>query len=496
MTGFRGFQLLVAAACGALAAACGQSAEPAADAEAGVVEKSGQPRVVVAVIDSGINPYHSFFNEDRPGLESRHYPRGAPPSSVTPEVLAEFGIDRDHVITLTRTGDAEADYAADAEQWAQVKAGEPYWFRGTNIIAVGRDASGRLILPDDDSEAEVHGNTTVASALAANPEAVIFFVEHDASADSNDIGSKDAHDVAFLHPAVDIVSTSYGLAASAPEPLAFFDSFESVVYRGKLHFASVGNTPAAAMGRGGAGPWWSIAISGSNDDRDEADKVSVVGQASGMQSYEGQTAETAHVTHDFVADAFQALPFCSLCETGTRSPFGTSLSTATAAGVASRIVLEARRRLGHAGGIGPPDGKPAMARGASVELTNWQIRRAMEEAAWVPSVSGWTPEGVFHGFTGPVNDAAPWVQVGWGELTTRPEKQVVERALARLGLGGEPPQKADGFCDYQTKVIEARHAYWDTVSPWAEANLPGNPVFTGEGADALDSDPFIYCGAE
>lgn len=496
MTGFRGFQLLVAAACGALGVGCGQSVEPAADAEAGVVAKSGRPRVVVAIIDSGINPYHSFFNEGRPGLESRHYPPGSPPSAVTPDVLAEFGIDHDHIIALTRTGDPEADFAADAAQWAQVRAGEPYWFRGTNIIAVGRDATGRLILPDDDSEAEVHGNTTTASALAANPDAVIFFVEHDAGATSNDIGSKAAHDLAFLHPAVDIVSTSYGLAASAPEPLAFFDSFESVVYRGKLHFASAGNTPAATLGRGGSGPWWSIAVSGSNDDGDESETVSAVGQASGLQAYDGQTAQTAHLAHDFVADAFQNVPFCALCQSGTRFPFGTSLSTATAAGVASRIVLEARRRLGHGGGIGAPDERPAMVRGPAIELTNWQIRRAMEEAAWVPSVSGWTPEGAFHGFTIPVNAAAPWLQVAWGELTTRSEKQVVARALAYLGLGGELPHKDAGFCEYQSRVIEARHAYWDTVSPGAEALLPENDIFYGDGAKALDEDPFVYCAAE
>src|ERR1044072_1196945 len=59
---------------------------------------SGPPRVVVADIDSGINVYHSFFNAGGEGYKT------AAPSSVTPEVLAAFGIDAAHQIELTRTG--------------------------------------------------------------------------------------------------------------------------------------------------------------------------------------------------------------------------------------------------------------------------------------------------------------------------------------------------------------------------------------------------------
>jgi hypothetical protein len=58
------------------------------------------PRVVVADVDSGVNPYHEAF-----------YAHG--PSEVTPDVLAEFGIGADGVVELTRTGDFAADFAAD-----------------------------------------------------------------------------------------------------------------------------------------------------------------------------------------------------------------------------------------------------------------------------------------------------------------------------------------------------------------------------------------------
>src|SRR5687768_10438864 len=92
---------------------------------------AGPPRVVVADIDSGINVYHSFF------YAGGDLYKTAAPSSVTPEVLAAFGIDEGRQIQLTRTGDFAADYAADvARVWSKIKTGEPYWFKGTNVIAV------------------------------------------------------------------------------------------------------------------------------------------------------------------------------------------------------------------------------------------------------------------------------------------------------------------------------------------------------------------------
>jgi hypothetical protein len=61
--------------------------------------ESAEARVVVAVIDSGVNPYHAFYNVGSP-----IYPSEAPPASVTPAVLAEFGVTPECQFTLTRTG--------------------------------------------------------------------------------------------------------------------------------------------------------------------------------------------------------------------------------------------------------------------------------------------------------------------------------------------------------------------------------------------------------
>ena len=102
----------------------------------------GEPRVVVAVIDSGLNPYHEYFNAGGP-----LYKRSRP-SSVTPAVLEEFGIDRDHIIRTTRTGDFQSDFAKDKAQFDAIEAGEPYWFEGTNLIGISFQSKGQRLRPD------------------------------------------------------------------------------------------------------------------------------------------------------------------------------------------------------------------------------------------------------------------------------------------------------------------------------------------------------------
>src|SRR5688572_12245722 len=88
-------------------------------------------RVVVAPLDSGINPYHDRFQVAE--------------SSVTPDILAEFGIDAAHVLHISR------DYAADvaAGVYDAVREGENYWFEGTNIIVWSSGFGDRAFLPDD-----------------------------------------------------------------------------------------------------------------------------------------------------------------------------------------------------------------------------------------------------------------------------------------------------------------------------------------------------------
>lgn len=437
-----------------------------------------RPRVVVADIDSAINPYHDFY-----------YAR---PSVVTREVLEDLGVKPENVVQLTRTGAFAADVAADAGFWASVERGELYHFLGTNIIATSLANSEPYLKPV--TAKNPHGVGTSAAVINANPEAIVFFIE------ANDaLGSAESHAAAFQNPAVDIVTTSYGVSTAAgllplPEYRAFEHSYEGVVGRGMLHFSSGGNGPGVTALRAGAGPWWSIGVSGIQEGESE-----------------GDTLLSGNLP-DFVSDFTQPLPYCIDCESGESSVSGTSFSTPRSAGLASKILLEVRRQLHHKGGTRLINGTPVAATSTPegkgkakkcgtkidcVSVTNWQIRRSLEQAAWVPQATDYDPTQAPAGGVGlPITPEAQWLQTAWGDLTTDPAKGVFDAALAELSslsghqFGGTARVKAVGFCEYQTAVIEARKAWWNEVAP----TLPDNPELTGEtppGAPA--SDPFVYC---
>ena len=191
---------------------------------------------------------------------------------------------------------------------------------------------------------------------------------------------------------------------------------------------------------------------------------------------------------------------------------GTSFSTPRSAGVASKVLLDVRTAIQHKGGIRWVGTQPMMAtnvpkgKGAAAQcgtkrvctsVSNWQLRRALEQAAWIPQTAAYDPTQATSGGVGlPVAPVAPWLQTAWGDLTVGEGKGVVSAALAELStltkfaFGGTPRAKPIGFCEYQTTVIKFRKAWWDQIAP----TLPDNPELTGEtppGAPA--QDPFVSC---
>lgn len=431
-----------------------------------LVSDPARPRVVVAVLDSGINPYHDFYYAGGPAYPDGH------PSAVTQEVLDALGVKPENVVTLTRTGNLASDLAADAAFWSRVVRGETYHFRGTHIIATSFAGGSDVVLRPDVSKS-AHGVGTSSTVLTANPDAILLFVEQ-----ASELGSETSHRYAFLHPAVDVLTTSYGVSIPntgfpLPEYRAFEHTYESTVGMGKLHFSSGGNGPGLTPLRAGAGPWWSIGVSGIEE-----------------HSSEGDTLLSGNFP-DFVSDFTQTLAYCMDCEAGMTEVAGTSFSTPRAAGVASRVILEARAARGHAGGIVDAGGQPVMITGAGDAISNWEVRRALEEASWTPDSTAYDPvDGVFDLAGLPINPVAPWLQIGWGDLTADPAKGVVPAALGGLGVGGGARAKGAGFCEFQTLIIEERKLYWNELAP----ALPDNPVLGGEtppGAPA--EDPFVYC---
>jgi hypothetical protein len=429
--------------------ACGGSLPADSDAAAKSTPCNADPgggRVVVAVIDSAFNPYHEFFHAN-----SRIYP-GCAPSSVTPEVLAAFGIDASRTIDVTRTGNLARDIATDEAKWNPVRSNRFYWFKGTNVIGISFNTVPPL---KPEPAKNPHGVGTVSRVLEANPDAIIVFIEG--------VASNDGETLAMTHPMVDVITTSYGLPGSLPLPGHIESSFTGTYLHGKLHFGASDNSPALSPPDGTSGPWWSVGIAGFQEGTSE-----------------GREAVSGNVV-DFIADFTQGMPYCMDCERGERSVDGTSFATPTSAGVFSKILLEARRATGHSGGIVIADGQPpAMVAAGGKTITNWQFRRALEEAAWVPGVTDYSA-----GASYPIPPVAPWTVVGWGVISPDPERGVVQETLAHLGIGASPTRfKEPGFCEHQTATIDARKFYWDFVNVGSETFL-----------DPPQPDPFIYCPA-
>ena len=405
-----------------------------------------EPRVVVAVIDSGFNAFHEYFYEG-----GTLYGKKAP-SSVTPAVLKEFGIDKDHIIKVRRTGNFGEDFAKAKAEFEAIEKGEPYWFAGTNVIGVSFLGDKQRLRPD--GNASSHGIGTAAAVLTANPDAIVVAVE--------DI-SDESEEWAFTHPSVDVITTSYGPATSYPTLNHLSFSYTGVVENGKAHFGAAANDPTYSGLDETSGPWWSIGIAGFEE-----------GASGGRQVSSGQIP-------DFVGDFTQDLPYCRNCEEGMRSVGGTSFATPRSAGTFSKVLLETRRAAGHAGGIvTAAKGAPLLVDG-TMDLTVWDMRRALEEAAYYPTTSEYGTEGGPDPTSVPVNDAAPWVQTGWGLISPERQFKVIQEMLAHLGVAGKPTRtKPQEACDFMTRNMEARRAYWERLA----AN--------GEGYGSAE-DPYVYC---
>jgi hypothetical protein len=126
-----------------------------------------------------------------------------------------------------------------------------------------------------------------------------------------------------------------------------------------------------------------------------------------------------------------------------------------------------------------------MVQGANRAITNWDLRRALENGAYYPSVYNYTPttSGTYNITSVPVLDPAPWAQVGWGAITSDGEHQVIEQTLAHLGIRGQITRYKDyAACQFMTALMQTRHVYWDKVA------------FGSESWFQTTNDPYLYCG--
>ena len=363
---------------------------------------------IVAPVDTGINVYHDHFRTNE----------------TYPEWLLE-GLGVTMTCELTFDGTWEERYEADKEIcWDNINSTDIVYFPGTKIFGTTPDDNTDIPILDDPSDG--HGTAVTGAVLDANPDAIIFFVE----------GFSDAAVLAAANqPLVDIITTSFGPIGSIPVP-GIEDATEiAVVQEKKIHTGAADNSPSPAVQDSTAGPPWSIGISGYAEEGDDQ-KETMSG------SYP-----------DIAADWTQVLPNHDDID-GYHETSGTSFATPRTAGLLSEVIQYLRTESGDfSSGADPSLRGGNLVNGDNMNITQAQIRDALNLSAWYPSFNTWDP---LSGTT-PVSPVAPCTQIGWGVVNESNVEPIINH-LNGNSIQSDRPSDVT-FCMETNQEI--RENYWN-----------------------------------
>ena len=363
---------------------------------------------IVAPIDTGINVYHDHFRTNE----------------TYPDWLLE-GLGVTMTCELTFSGTWQERYDADKEScWDKINSTDIVYFPGTKIIGTTPDDNTDIPILDDPSDG--HGTAVTGAVLDANPDAIIFFVE----------GFSDAAVLAAANqPLVDIISTSFGPIGSIPVP-GIEDATEvAVVQEKKIHTGAADNSPSPAVQDSTAGPPWSIGISGYAEEGDDQ-KETMSG------SYP-----------DIAADWTQILPNHDDID-GYHETSGTSFATPRTAGLLSKVIQHLRTESGDFSSGADPDLRSGyLVNGNNMNISQANIRDALNLSAWYPSFNTWDP---LSGTT-PVSPVAPCTQIGWGVVN----ESNVEPIINHLNGNSIQPDRPSDVTFCMETNQEIREMYWN-----------------------------------
>lgn len=376
----------------------------------------GDP-VVVALIDTGVNPYHAAFRVS----SEIELAGGSFPSLPGAED-----------VVLAANGSFETRRAADDEFWANVEIGQLYSFQGTRLAAISfsNKPGDPLILDNRD-----HGTGTAALVAREAPDALILMIQVDVTicdpvrpTDACSIFSQAAPAMAWAaeQPWIDIISLSLGRPANAPYDTsmqAFVDASRVAHDNGKIITVAAGNTVVPPLAAYYAGPPWVIAVGGA------------------QPASRGESADAAKGA-DVLANFTEYVPSQASIDAYTWTS-GTSLSTPIVAGT-----------LAHA---------MALVRAQGKAVASKELRDALNATAVYFDLTDWDPT------TPPTNDTrfnlvthslpvvAPFAQMGWGYVDGGLAEEITRRLVE--GDLTPPPEKATTR-QYQAQWQALRETYW------------------------------------
>ncbi|MGQ0536959.1 MAG: S8 family serine peptidase, partial [Methanobacteriota archaeon] len=392
---------------------------------------TGDAVVVVAVIDTGINPYHTAFRRTGRTAHPATYITGYP-ADTTPLVLD------------LAAGDYATAVANDAALWTAVEGDRLYWVPGTNLVGVidKGDASAlnsaadvRRILDDDG-----HGTWTSGTVERANDDVLLVAVEAIGGAGIT---------WAAAQPWIDVISMSFG--GPAVPLVGVSAAIEAAASSGKLIVAAAGNTPNPQIMTTPTGYPQSISVGGA--------QPSVFGE-------EAEASKGPDVLSDYTIGGLPDHASLS----ATESASGTSFATPNVAGTLSRVLFLLRDQYGDTtegtpgGLVAAPSGTGAFLGDGS--LSALEMREAMNRTAEWWDTTDWAAS-----VSVPIAPGAPWVQMGWGYMGPS-----LVNALYATTNGSASPTKPDEARAYMDAHYAARTAYYMDVQ---------------EEADVVDRDTFL-----
>lgn len=369
------------------------------------------PHVLVAVPDSGINPYHRLYYRPQLTTHPCTYIQDFP-CDLQPLNLTVGG-------TLTWQQRLEADQAA----WNSIKQGQWYWIPQTVFVAVSCDAPyvdnvdptnlGKTQCILDDSS--MHGTGTTSSVLMENPDALIAFKE----------GRSTIQPFLARKLPIDVYSISWANAGPIPAP----------------------RNPVLACPNGETAPIYVIAA--GNDPRfipldcrpGNPRVISVTGGYAGRSTATGlwYASEALAGTGADLASYF-CRPTAQTQSTDTKrtSYCGTSFSTPTVAGAISRVILAVRQYTGYTGSVAGASVDPLM------PLSLTQLRDAVNRTASYAPKEEYSGTGVSSSLTGiPLDSSRPWLQWGWGWYDARVANATIDHLLGKSLAPAKPTDAAN-----------------------------------------------------
>ena len=313
--------------------------------------RPGDDAVVIAVIDSGLSPYHwDYLAEHMPQAKTPTKSDDLPLNKAPHTWLSGFpkpsAFSTYKSLNITRDPkngkrEQKALRDKDEDRWTDVeisKAGEPayYWLPGTKVIgAMAWGApSGLPIYGTGPAE---HGmgtsSVSVGNIYGACPECLLVFLQASGEADY-----ENAINWAMKQPWIDAISNSYGMSSSIVLRDRVYggadvDAQRNAIDRGQEIFFSAGNgmandfvVPNGTLMSSQEGPDWIVTVGATdptNTDYPGAGKPADIAGIGTMypSSYGGATV------------------------TGKGNFSGTSNATPTIAGTYGRALWKARQAL-------------------------------------------------------------------------------------------------------------------------------------------------------